>query len=93
VLPFGFELTCYYYAFFTVFGLLWPDHPWAGAALCALAAATNVIPALMDADDVAFVLQSVLCLAFVTGLTLAFARGGHPKVAGEATEPGAIIPS
>jgi hypothetical protein len=93
VLPFGFELTCYYYAFLTVFGLLWPDHPWAGAALCALAAATNVIPALVDADDVAFVLQSVLCLAFVTGLTLAFAHGGHRRAAGEATEPRATIPS
>ena len=89
VLPFGLELTCYYYAFFTVFGLLWPDHPWAGVWLCALAAATSIVPALIQAEDVGFFAQSVLCLAFVAGLTLAVAHGGHGLATGKTTPPAA----
>jgi hypothetical protein len=89
VLPFGLELTCYYYAFFTVFGLLWPDHPWAGVWLCALAAATSIVPALIQAEDVGFFAQSVLCLAFVAGLTLAVAHGGHRLATGKTTPPAA----
>jgi hypothetical protein len=77
VLVFGFELTCYYYVFITLFGLLWPTHRWAGASLCALAAATNIPTALSDATDLVFLANSVLCLLFVACLTAAIARSGR----------------
>jgi hypothetical protein len=79
-LVFGFELTCYYYAFLTVFGLLWPDHPWAGVGLLALAAATSIVPAFSDADDVVFFVESVLCVLFVAGVTVVLARSPRQLV-------------
>ena len=91
VLAFGLELTCYYYAFVTVFGLLWPTHRWAGVALCALAAATNLPAGLTDANDLVFLAESVLCLVFVAGLTFAFARSSRTLSVEQATpSPGAL---
>lgn len=43
LVPFGVELTCYYYAFLAVFALLWAAEPGAGALLLALAAVTQFL--------------------------------------------------
>jgi hypothetical protein len=37
---FAFELSCYYYPFMRLFGLLWPRHRSIGIAPCGLAAAS-----------------------------------------------------
>lgn len=92
VLVFGFELTCYYYAVVTVFGLLWPTYRWAGAGLCALAAATNIPAGLTDADDLVFLVESILCVAFVAGITLALARSRQLADDDISTQkPGAVV--
>ena len=63
------ELTCYYYAVFVLFALLWRKWEWIGAALCALAAASLLVPVILRSADDAFTALSVLTLLFVATLT------------------------
>ena len=63
------ELTCYYYAVFVLFALLWRKWPWSGAALCALAASSLLVPVVLRSADDAFTALSVLTLLFVATLT------------------------
>jgi hypothetical protein len=69
LVPVATELTCYYYAVFMLFALLWRKWEWSGAALCALAASSLLVPVILRSADDAFTAVSVLTLLFVATLT------------------------
>ena len=73
LVPVATELTCYYYAVFVLFALLWRKWEWSGAALCALSALTLSIPVIIRGSDDAYTALSVatlLYIAMVTGAIL-----------------------
>ncbi len=74
----AFELSCYYYAFMLLFGLLWPRHRSLGIALCGLAAASLFIGATWLDDEDRYAWLSLLAVLFVgaTATVLRFARPG-----------------
>jgi hypothetical protein len=79
LIPVATELTCYYYVVFAVFGLLWKRFGASGIWLCGLAAASNIVPALLASDDDVYTVLSVLTLAYVSALTfhVLSAKRGH----------------
>ena len=79
LLPFGVELTCYYYAFFLLYGFLAQNWPWAGAALCAVSFLTWVPPAILEMQDESYLLTSLIVVLFVTGATVSFALSNDSR--------------
>jgi hypothetical protein len=79
---FAFQLSCYYYAFMLLFGLLWPRHRSIGIALCGLAAASHWIGGRFADEEEQYVrlsLLAVLLVGYVT-LVLRFARDAQPPL-------------
>jgi hypothetical protein len=69
-LVFAFELSCYYYAFMLLFGLLWPRHRSIGIALCGLAAASLWLgDRWLDEEDL-YTRLSLWTVAFVAYSTI-----------------------
>jgi len=69
---FAFQLSCYYYAFMLLFGLLWPRHRSIGIALCGLAVAAHWIGGRWPDEEEQYTrlsLFAVSCVAYVTALT------------------------
>jgi hypothetical protein len=64
------ELTCYYYSFLLLFGLLWPKIRWSGVALSLLASLSCAVPFWLWWDDQRFTLISVASVALAFALTL-----------------------
>jgi hypothetical protein len=79
---FGFQLSCYYYAFMLLFGLLWPRHRSIGIALCGLAAASHWIGARWLDDEQQYMHLSLLAVVLVGYVTvvLRFARVEGPRL-------------
>jgi hypothetical protein len=73
---FAFELSCYYYAFMLLFGLLWPRHRSIGIALCGLAAASLWLGDYWLDDEDLYTRLSLLTVAFLaySGIVLRIAR-------------------
>ncbi|MEN8159544.1 MAG: hypothetical protein ABFS41_05660 [Myxococcota bacterium] len=70
---FAFELSCYYYAFMLLFGLLWPRHRSLGIALCGIAAASLWIGERWPDDEDLYMWLSLLAVVYV-GTTAAVLR-------------------
>jgi hypothetical protein len=66
-------VTCYYYGILLGFGFLALRDKLTGAALAALAAATIITPAIIQADDDRYMAVSAEILLFVFGVTLLYA--------------------
>lgn len=84
-IPFVTALTCYYHAALVGLALLWPRRAAAGAALCALAAATQWLWLRLPYSDVPFVAMSaaeIAALGFIT-----WRAGREPRPSG-AQAPG-----
>jgi hypothetical protein len=79
---FAFQLSCYYYAFMLLFGLLWPRHRSIGIALCGLAAASHWIGARFADEEEQYMRLSLLALLLVGYVTLVlrFAREARPPL-------------
>jgi hypothetical protein len=90
LVPVLLKLSGYYYAGFVVFAALWPVSPAAGFALASLTWVTNVIPGMWPALDAQYVWLSLAAVAFVSGLTVAFAWRGRtsPATPAPADPPG-----
>jgi hypothetical protein len=73
---FAFQLSCYYYGFMLLFGLLWPRHRSIGIALCGLAAASLWLGERWLDDEDLYIRLSGMAVAFLgyTGAVLRFAR-------------------
>jgi hypothetical protein len=78
---FAFQLSCYYYAFMLLFGLLWPRHRSVGLALCGLAAAAHWIGGRWPDAEEQYTRLSLLAVLFVVYATavVRFARDGSPE--------------
>jgi hypothetical protein len=66
IVVFVFELSCYYYAFLALFGLLWPRHRSLGVALCATAASSLWIAERWPDDEDLYTWLSLLAVLYVT---------------------------
>jgi hypothetical protein len=79
---FAFQLSCYYYAFMLLFGLLWPRHRSIGIALCGLAAASHWIGARWPDEEEQYMLLSLLAVLLVAWVTvvLRFAPEAEPRL-------------
>ena len=78
---FAFQLSCYYYAFMLLFGLLWPRHRSIGIALCGLAAASHWVAGRWPDEEEQFTWLSLFAVGFVAYATAAvrFARDARPE--------------
>jgi hypothetical protein len=68
LIPVALQLTCYYYALFSVFGLLSARAKWIGPTLCGLAAASIVAASLSRSDEDVYTMESTLVVLYVIGL-------------------------
>jgi hypothetical protein len=66
---FAFQLSCYYYAFMLLFGLLWPRHRSVGIALLGVAAASHWIGARFVDDEEGYAWLSGIAVGFVVYAT------------------------
>lgn len=65
LMPVALNVTCYYYAAFLLFGLVWGRDQRTGIALAALAGLSNIVPALWTFEDDIHVAISAATLVFV----------------------------
>ena len=81
LIPVAAQLTCYYYAFFCLFGLLSTKSRDTGAALCGLAALTIVASAISASDEDTYTIESALVVLYAVAVTIRMiAIGGGTKV-------------
>ena len=69
LVPVALQLSCYYYAMLLIFGLLSRSTPWVGIALCALSAASGLVPGPLEFNDDMYAVLSLLAVGFVTMVT------------------------
>jgi len=68
LIPVALQLTCYYYAIFSLLGLLRARSKWIGPTLCGLAAASIVAASLSRSDEDVYTIESALVVLYVIGL-------------------------
>jgi hypothetical protein len=76
LIPIFTDVTCYYYGILLAYGFLWPRKPSVGIALCALAAYSCLMPALLPSDEDRYVAISVGVVVFTFAVTAAMAWTG-----------------
>jgi hypothetical protein len=81
-MPVLLKLSCYYYSGFLVFAAFWPVSAGVGLALVSFAWLSNVIVGLWPAADAQYAGLSLAAVAFVSGVTGAFAWRSRPRPAG-----------
>jgi hypothetical protein len=74
LIPFATQLTSYYYAVLLGYGVLLSRSRLSSTLLCALAASTLIIPALLTVSDDLHAAFSVLIVGYVVAVTAFFAR-------------------
>lgn len=72
-IPMFTNVTCYYYGILLAYGFLWPRRPSVGVALCALAAYTCLVAALLPSDEDRYVAISAGIVVFTFAATAAVA--------------------
>jgi len=82
LMPVLLKLSCYYYSGFLVFAAFWPVSAGVGLALVSFAWLSNVIVGLWPAADAQYAGLSLAAVAFVSGVTGAFAWRSRPRPAG-----------
>jgi hypothetical protein len=75
VIPFGAELTCYYYSFLLVAAFLWENRNLIPIGLLALAAITQVIAFETYFYDIRYMVETLAVLAFAVWATWIYASG------------------
>jgi hypothetical protein len=77
---FAFQLSCYYYAFMLLFGLLWPRHRTVGIALLGVAAASHWVGARFVDDEEQYAWLTGIAVGFVAYATAVarFAQAERP---------------
>jgi hypothetical protein len=68
LIPVALQLGCYYYAVFSLLGLLWARSKWIGPTLCGLAAASIVAASLSRSDENVYTIESALVVLYAIGL-------------------------
>jgi len=68
LIPVALQLTCYYYAVFSLVGLLSARSKWIGPTLCGLAAASIVAASLLRSDEDVYTIESTLVVLYAIGL-------------------------
>ena len=81
LIPVALQPTCYYYAIFSLVGLLWARSKWIGPTLCGLAAASIVAASLSPSDENVYTIESALIVFYAIGLIVVMiASGAGTKV-------------
>ena len=93
LIPVATELTCYYYSFALVFGLLWVKREELGIWTLALSAATCAIPSIWRWDDESYTWMSLCYVAFAIGAAIYVGRLEHAATQTEETPVGKAAPS
>lgn len=81
LIPFAAELTCYYYSFLLIYGLLWHLKPTSGYLLIGFSLVSCVMPQMWTWYDELFTWMSVVALVLVTTITALHLRSEGEKTA------------
>ena len=81
LIPVALQITCYYYAVFSLFGLLSAKSRTSGAMVCGLAALSILASGVSKSDEDIYTIESALVFLFAVAVTIhAIAMGAGTKV-------------